>query len=143
MLEWVKRRRIKRILYLMRREILNVLCLLLPRSTAWYALVYPSVCYTIPYRAKLGTLACHSHMQITFVPEEPPPLEYSRMLKLPGVTYNLYSKSIHQAGQVTRDGNQPVIVDYAQDLAWESLTELRNSSIVPTGELPKIISSST
>ncbi|RWW69752.1 hypothetical protein BHE74_00022615 [Ensete ventricosum] len=57
MLEWVKRRRIKRILYLMRREILNVLCLLLPRSTAWYALVYPSVCYTIPYRAKLGTLA--------------------------------------------------------------------------------------
>ncbi|URE15293.1 GDA1/CD39 (nucleoside phosphatase) family [Musa troglodytarum] len=58
--------------------------------------------------------------QITFVPEEPPPLEYSRMLKLPGVTYNLYSKSIHQAGQ---------------DLAWESLTELRNSSIVATGEI--------
>ncbi|CAL9150676.1 probable apyrase 6 [Musa acuminata AAA Group] len=55
--------------------------------------------------------------QITFVPEEPPPLEYSRMLKLPGVTYNLYCKSIHQAGQ---------------DLAWESLTELRNSSIVAT-----------
>ncbi|KAJ8461143.1 hypothetical protein OPV22_034069 [Ensete ventricosum] len=69
-------------------------------------------------RETMGTIELGgASAQITFVPEEPPPLEYSRMLKLPGVTYNLYSKSIHQAGQ---------------DLAWESLTELRNSSIVPT-----------
>jgi len=40
-------------------------------------------------------------MQIVFVPKEPPPLEYSRMLKLSGITYNLYSSSMHQFGLVT------------------------------------------
>ncbi|WOK96760.1 hypothetical protein Cni_G05467 [Canna indica] len=56
--------------------------------------------------------------QITFVPEEPPPMEFSRMLKLPGATYNLYSKSIHQI---------------SQGVAWESLIGLRNSSTMGTG----------
>ncbi|XP_026661201.2 probable apyrase 6 isoform X3 [Phoenix dactylifera] len=49
---------------------------------------------------------------VVFVPKEPPPMELSRMLKLHGVTYNLYSKSIHHFGQ---------------DVAWESLTKLNSS----------------
>ncbi|KAG6495413.1 probable apyrase 6 [Zingiber officinale] len=55
--------------------------------------------------------------QITFAPEEPPSTEFSRMLKFPGVTYNLYSKSIHQFGQ---------------DVAWESLMHLHNYSTTGT-----------
>ncbi|XP_010922903.1 probable apyrase 6 isoform X2 [Elaeis guineensis] len=50
--------------------------------------------------------------QVAFVPKEPPPMEFSRMLRLPGVTYNLYSKSIHHFGQ---------------DVAWESLIKLHSS----------------
>lgn len=50
--------------------------------------------------------------QITFVPKEPPSMEFSRMLKFPGVTYHLYSKSVHHFGQ---------------DVAWESLIKLDSS----------------
>ncbi|ERM97219.1 hypothetical protein AMTR_s00119p00064420 [Amborella trichopoda] len=38
--------------------------------------------------------------EVTFVPREPIPLEFSRTVKVSGVTYNLYSHSLLQFGQV-------------------------------------------
>ncbi|XP_043711290.1 probable apyrase 6 [Telopea speciosissima] len=53
--------------------------------------------------------------QVTFAPREPPPIEFSRMLKIAGVTYNLYTQSM---------------LHFGQDGAWESLLELHNSKVL-------------
>ncbi|KAJ4970568.1 hypothetical protein NE237_003667 [Protea cynaroides] len=60
---------------------------------------------------KLGSAS----LQVTFVPREPPPVEFSRMLNIAGVTYNLYSQSMLHIGQ---------------DGAWETLLELHNSQVL-------------
>ncbi|KAK9280155.1 hypothetical protein L1049_013842 [Liquidambar formosana] len=51
-------------------------------------------------------------MQVAFAPREPPPMQFLRIIKFAGVTYNLYVQSLPQFGQ---------------DAAWESLDELQNS----------------
>ncbi|KAF3783093.1 putative apyrase 6 [Nymphaea thermarum] len=51
-------------------------------------------------------------LQVTFVPREPPPLEFSRVVKLGGTTYNLYSHSL---------------LHFGQDAAWALLHEAHNS----------------
>ncbi|XP_042511824.1 probable apyrase 6 [Macadamia integrifolia] len=54
-------------------------------------------------------------VQVTFAPEDLPPVEFSRMLKIAGVTYNLYTQSM---------------LHFGQDGAWESLLELHNSEVL-------------
>ncbi|XP_031493833.1 probable apyrase 6 [Nymphaea colorata] len=51
-------------------------------------------------------------LQVTFVPREPPPLEFSRVVKLGGTTYNLYSHSL---------------LHFGQDAVWALLHEAHNS----------------
>ncbi|THG15142.1 hypothetical protein TEA_005502 [Camellia sinensis var. sinensis] len=50
--------------------------------------------------------------QVAFSPRDPQPMQLSQIIKLAGVTYNLYTKSIPYFGQ---------------DAIWESLCDLHNS----------------
>ncbi|KAL7202914.1 hypothetical protein ACSBR1_034383 [Camellia fascicularis] len=51
-------------------------------------------------------------LQVAFSPRDPRPMQLSQIIKLAGVTYNLYTKSIPYFGQ---------------DAIWESLCDLHNS----------------
>ncbi|XP_077248923.1 putative apyrase 6 [Tasmannia lanceolata] len=54
-------------------------------------------------------------MQVIFASREPPPMDFSQMLKLAGVTYNLYSQSM---------------LHFGQDAAWELLRGQHDSRIM-------------
>ncbi|KAG9458706.1 hypothetical protein H6P81_003214 [Aristolochia fimbriata] len=53
--------------------------------------------------------------QVTLVPTEPPPIEFSRRVKLAGISYNLYSQSI---------------LNFGQDTVWESLHKKHNGRLL-------------
>ncbi|KAF6147720.1 hypothetical protein GIB67_006693 [Kingdonia uniflora] len=72
-----------------------------------------------------------ARMQVIFALKEPPPVEFSRIVKLAGVTYKLYARSMLYFGQGIAIVTLCIKLLYGlcQDAAWKSLHELQRFKV--------------